>query len=145
LFSPSPPAVNDLPIDYPSWLRLPYSTGVQNKQQGFNCWGLMQAFLKEACGLDVHSIDVDFNDKRRVELEAHRQLNSGHWQAIEHPTAFCVVQMSHAVVPHHVGVYVPVNGGSILHTTQGTSSLLQKRHQVSLLGFHITGYYTFLG
>lgn len=105
----------------------------------------MRAFLMAQGFKDVQGVDVDFNNKAAVECEASHQLNRGVWQAIETPEPFCIVQMTHATVPHHVGVWVPVNGGMVLHTTQGTGSILQKRHLVNQLGFHITCYYRFIG
>lgn len=105
----------------------------------------MRAFLMHVGLPDVQTVAVDFNNKPAVEAEAHAQMQRGVWQPIENPEPFCVVQMSHACVAHHVGVWVPVNGGMVLHTTEATGSILQKRHMVNQMGFHITGYYKFKG
>lgn len=105
----------------------------------------MRAFLMAHGFADVQGVAVDFKNKPQVEAEARAQFSRGVWHAIETPQPFCVVQMTHATIAHHVGVWVPVNGGMILHTTLGTGSILQKRHMVNQMGFHISGYYTFKG
>ena len=137
------PSIDD--IDYRRWQRLPYSDTAQDMHTGFNCWGLMRAFLQEALGKDVAAIDVDFTNKQQVAAEADRQLGRGCWQAIDHPEPFCAVQMTHATIAHHVGVWVPVNGGAVLHTTRTAGSLIQKRSLLPLMGFRITGFYRFTG
>lgn len=128
-------------INYSDWVRLPYSTGEQSFSAGFNCWGLMQTFLACATGQLVHECDVDYTDAEACAAEAEKQFAKELWLPIEYPQSFCVVQMTHAEVPHHVGVYVPINGGMILHTTATTGSIYSKRHQLAELGFRIVGFY----
>lgn len=130
--------------DLHTWLNIPYSDGPQSKA-GFNCWGLMRACLMAAGMNDVQAMAVDFKNSAHVQAQANQQLAKGVWLKLDTPEPFCVVQMSHATIAHHVGVWLPVNNGMILHTTLGTGSILQKRHLVNQLGFHITGYYRFIG
>lgn len=131
------------------FIGLPYSTTLQNLQQGFNCWGLARAYLLRVIGQDIQQDCLQQDIHLHINIDDHHALSqiestlkdSGIFTPIKHPTSFCLVQMTHAVIPHHVGVYVPLNGGLILHTTLGTGSLLQKRHHVRQLGFTISGFY----
>lgn len=137
------PSIDD--IDYDRWQRIPYCELEQGLNTGFNCWGLMRAFLQEALGKDVAAIDVDFTNKQQVATEADRQMARGCWQQIPFPEPFCVVQMTHATIAHHVGVWVPVNRGGVLHTTTGTGSIIQRRELLPQTGFTITGFFKFIG
>lgn len=65
------------------------------------------------------------------------------WQPIEKPTDMCVVGMScRGAAIHHVGVYLAVDGGKVLHATS-PRSIVQKLSALKLQGYHTIRFYEY--
>ena len=48
------------------------------------------------------------------------------------------VQMSHSRRPHHIGVWVDVDGGGVLHCVEGLGVVFSTRQSLRLNGWNIT-------
>ena len=60
-----------------------------------------------------------------------------HWIEVEAPREGDAVQMSHSRHPHHVGVWVEVDGGGVLHCVEGAGVVFSTRKALRACGWNI--------
>jgi len=48
------------------------------------------------------------------------------------------VQMSHSKYPHHIGIWVEVDGGGVLHCVEGAGVVFSTRQALRVAGWNIT-------
>jgi hypothetical protein len=107
-----------------SYLGLPYSK--------YNCGALVQKIL-----FDEFSYFLDIRNNRDLSLDLqaraeHMVIKSSDFIKIDKPIDKCVVLMyTHNNMVGHVGVYVSIGAGYILHTTKAYGfSILEPLNQV---------------
>jgi hypothetical protein len=87
----------------------------------YNCYTLFQKTQKELFGRELPDVilETDTLEEFVVKLAETKGLIQSNWQTIERPIHGCAVQMSHSTVPHHVGTYLGIQGGGVLHAQKG--------------------------
>ncbi|MCV0426199.1 MAG: hypothetical protein K5905_12050 [Roseibium sp.] len=91
----------------------------ENRAPGFHCWGAFCA-VQEILGLAGLPDFVPDS----VTLSARAKALGGHaersrWIEIPEPVNGCAVLMGRQEVPIHVGCYLDLDGGGVLHATPG--------------------------
>lgn len=90
----------------------------------FHCWGLVWYVYREELGLDTPQFmgigAREFQAVTRIMTAGTEDLATGPWVAVSEPREFTVVPVSQGSrAIHHVGLYLNVDGGRILHAYPG--------------------------
>ena len=94
----------------------------------YDCWGLAVWVLREHFNtpLPPRPAVLSEDDKQVVKLMFGKDGNSSRWKAIEKPVDGCLVAMAGSKYSRlHVGVYLDVDGGKVLHCQQGKGTVAQ--------------------
>lgn len=83
----------------------------------YSCQGLTVACQREVFGRVLEIVDVDEDSPMAVARAAQRYLSSCDWPAVVQPRHGDVVFMSRRDHPNHVGTYLDLDRGGILHAT----------------------------
>lgn len=99
-----------------SLIGTPYKSGSMGPDT-FDCWGLIRHVEREAFDRDVQAIipPDDENDLRALVYFIKNHPEHQNWKKVEIPAHGGVVEMSSSTHPHHIGVYLDIDGGGILH------------------------------
>lgn len=100
-----------------------------------DCWELFRDIYKAQLAIELPKIVV--NAKNLVEvikaMETHPHLAD--WHPVDKPQHMCLTFWSQHKRRSHVGMYIDVDGGRILHTTQRTGSVCQPINDLILQGW----------
>lgn len=98
-----------------SVIGIPYQVGAMGPDK-YDCWGLVRFIEKELFDRELQII-VPPDGKNPRELVKFIKEHTEHqnWEKIENPIHGCIVEMSNSNHPHHIGVYLDIDGGGILH------------------------------
>lgn len=96
----------------------PWVNGGQGPDE-FDCWGFFRHVQREHFGREVQFIDVDANDLRTVIKNFRDDDERTKWKKVDEPQDGDGVLMAHGKYPSHVGVWLDIDGGGVLHCTRG--------------------------
>ncbi len=89
----------------------------------FNCWGVVYYVGKHALGYDdIVPIPDPPSSERRHDLETFMAEHGerARWTRTSQPVHGGIVEMGIGPMPHHVGLYLTLAGGSaVLHAQEG--------------------------
>jgi hypothetical protein len=109
-----------------------YATG----PHAYDCWGLVVKVSFEHFGRHCHRhIDTLTNNSRAIHNTIRQEIASGHWQQIDKPVDGSVVLLSLSRKFHHIGIWLDVNGGMLLHSFEGSGVCLSSYSQLQEMGF----------
>jgi hypothetical protein len=105
---------NDI-IDY---IGKPWEANAKGPE-AFDCWGLLVDVYKKQLNLDLPEYPkIDRDSLASLQGGIATILNSD-WTAIARPVEYCAVCLSvNTKYAHHVGVFLEVDGGRVLHCTK---------------------------
>lgn len=96
---------------------------------------------REQFGIETQVIDADALSV----LSCVRALAGDHPEFLNWPEVDKVapregdcLQMSHSKHPHHVGLWVDVDGGGVLHCVEGAGVVFSTRQALRVAGWNIT-------
>jgi cell wall-associated NlpC family hydrolase len=120
----------------------PWSSG-ERGPRSFDCWGLVHNVYLTQLGIDLPQYaglkDVGSDEVKRLLGCA---AESGTWIELDRPQDLCVVTMGQAQVDH-VGIFVAVDGGRVLHCGRRLgvvcSPLAEVRSKFSKVYFYVLG------
>lgn len=81
----------------------------------YTCWTLARATQKTLSGIDLPLVDADPDDVRAVVRAINDSPLRAEWADVSSPRHLDLVRMSHSRVSHHIGTYLELDGGGILH------------------------------
>lgn len=81
----------------------------------YDCWGLVWHVCKYHAGIELPRFDDVEYQLQRINAEIQGQKLSDDWHRVDSPTEFDVVLMQRAGEAYHVGVFLEVDGGKVLH------------------------------
>lgn len=105
----------------------------------FDCWGLLSWIQRHHFGLILPSLP-DLVDARRA-LYQH-QIDSGAWQVRPMPVHGCGALLRGGDRPH-VGVFLAVDGGGVLHAQEGDGVVFTARSNLKRMGYPRAAWYRF--
>lgn len=82
------------------------------------CWLLAQAAQRELGGRELPFVNADPNDLRAVVRLVRDHPLRAEWVPVPFPQHLDAVLMSHHLHPHHIGVWLELDGGVVLHATE---------------------------
>ena len=107
----------------------------------FNCWGFVRFVFKEQCGVYIPEVDVDAMSLLAVVRTFKSKELHADWEKQETPQDMDGVELSHAKDPHHVGIWLDVDGGGVLHCVKGIGVMFSSVHNLRLSGWNIRGFW----
>lgn len=104
----------------------------------FDCWGLVWHVGKFQAGIDWPRFDDVAYQMARIDAEIKGQAASKDWHQVEARQEFDVVLMRRAGEAYHVGIWLDVDGGRVLHATP-EGILCNQVRELHNMGFqHLT-------
>lgn len=82
----------------------------------YDCWTLSVIVQKELFGRDMPLMSVDAEDVRVVMREIANHPHRKLWKRIDKPIHGALVEMTSGRHPFHIGTYLDIDGGGILHS-----------------------------
>jgi hypothetical protein len=132
---------------YPYWaiayIGRPWHAGARGPE-AFDCWGLFLAIQREHFGRDLPEIPVDANDLRTVMTTFRDHPERQRWAVVSQPAEGDAVLLRQSRHPVHVGVWLAVDGGGVLHAVKDAGVVFQKLPELLLHGWRVEGYYRFV-
>lgn len=97
------------------YIGLPYCPGGRDKN-GVDCWGLLKLIYQDEWNMSLPELPgLPQEDLLKISREILAQIKVG-WTEVSKPRDGCAVAMSQRDALHHVGVWVDVDGGRVLHS-----------------------------
>lgn len=107
----------------------------------YDCHGLVRAVYRDQACIVLPVVDVDALAPCAVR-RAMRDYDYSAWFTVPAPCVeLDVVEMSLARRPHHVGIYLAVDGGGVLTSVEGAGVIFQTLSSLSLHGWNIVACY----
>lgn len=111
---------------------------VLNGQQDdeFDCWGFTRLVQRKLFARDLPNLVLAEDSlsnwvKQGIELKERLQ-----WVQIEKPKHGCLVSMSHASLPYHVGTWLDIDAGGVIHFTEKGGIQFQSIRELKLTGWY---------
>lgn len=103
----------------------------------FDCWGLVCHVYKTQFGVTLPEyLDIQPEERVRVAKAMTTDTGSPPWCHVDKPQHGDLVGLSGNKAIHHVGVFLDVDGGAVLHISSTSGVMCQRLNQLKLLGFH---------
>jgi len=105
-----------------------YATG----PDAWDCYGLVVHGFDQLHGvrLDRH-IDVPTKQPTAFMRAVAAEISTGKWQQIPNPAHGCVVLLATGTRFSHIGLWLDINGGRLLHSREGCGVCLEGRAHLS--------------
>jgi hypothetical protein len=95
----------------------PYVAGAQGPD-AYDCWSLARICQKELFERELPVALVDPHQLRHlIETIEHSAVHDS-WPETSEPAHGALVTMAHARFPSHIGVWLDLDGGGVLHTLE---------------------------
>lgn len=106
-----------------------------------DCWAFTRLIQRNHFNCDLPHIDIDAGDVASCvrALSTHAEKNN--WLAVEFAQEGDVALMSQNRQPTHVGVWLEVDGGGVLHCIEKGGVIFTKRRDLSHLGYNLIQFY----
>lgn len=104
-----------------SVLNKPWKLGHEGPDS-FDCWGLFRHTEREVYGIEVPMIQLPKGadpDMISAVFQIHPIRNQ--WVKSKYPTDGCAVLMYRQIIGHHIGVFIGLDEGVVLHCVEGAS------------------------
>ena len=115
----------------------------------FDCWGLVRFCWRERFGIEVPEISVDAADLRAVLAGFRDHPERRRWCRVEPAREPARegdgVLMRQSRYPVHVGLWLAVDGGGVLHAVRDSGVVFQIPADLATHGWRIEGTYRFTG
>ena len=95
----------------------------------FDCWGLVRDVYRSQLNINLPVHPYDTKDINKVASAILGDVRKS-WVPIDEPEHLCVVTMSTSKVPHHVGVFLALDGGLVLHSGEHQNACCQTVKQL---------------
>ena len=124
------------------WLGRPWVGGARGPDT-FDCWGLFLFVQRAYFGRVLPEIPVDALNLRTVIETFRYHPERAHWRGVDSPLEGDAVLMRQSRYPVHVGVWLAVDGGGVLHCVQSAGVVFQSASALAQHGWKIAGLYRF--
>ncbi len=115
----------------------------------FDCWGLVRWCCRERFAIEVPEIPVDAANLRAVLAGFRDHPERQRWRRVERarerPREGDAVLMRQSRHPVHVGIWLAVDGGGVLHAARDIGVVFQGPADLAGHGWRIEGTYRFTG
>ena len=121
---------------------LPWVAGARGPE-AYDCWGLFLAVQRQHFGRALPEIPVDALNLRAVldAFTAHPERQR--WQPVSAAEEGDAVLMRQSRYPVHIGVWLDIDGGGVLHAVRHAGVVFQTLAALDAHGWRIEGFYRF--
>lgn len=108
----------------------------------YHCWSLLQAVYQARLNLCLPPMQYDANSLlAAIRAFGTQQGEYAHWQQVDTPQELDAVVMAVANRPRHIGVWVALDEGYILHNLEQRGVVLSRVDELNHLNFQVYAYY----
>ena len=106
-----------------------------------DCWAFVRRVWLEQFQLSVPAVDVDAHSQLACvrAFSSHEEISN--WKQVDTPCDGDGVLIGKNRRPSHVGIYVSIGSGRILHCVQGVGVICQDLQSMAFMGLRPLGYY----
>ena len=109
-----------------------------------HCYELAHRIQHDLYGRQLPLFDhVNPDDMRANARLIAQERECGHWQQASDFTDGAIVLLSRANRPYHIGTYVAVDNGGIVHTSQQTGCIFTPVAMIDVGGWNVDGIYMY--
>lgn len=122
----------------------PYAPGLAGLgPDAYDCSGLVRAVLRERAGIELPMVpdDIDRGDLRVLIRTLRDHGERANWVRVERPVDLAIVELSHGQHPHHVGIWLQIDGGGVLHALEGVGVIFSTRFSLGINGWRMLGFW----
>ena len=125
-----------------SYIGLPWVSGGRVFPE-FDCWGLVRDVYRKQLDVELNNYPYNTGELLFVAKEMIADLRED-WVELEKPEDLCLVTMATKRAPHHVGIFLSLDGGLVLHSGEHQSACCQTVSQLkSTQGFNSIRYFKY--
>lgn len=106
-----------------------------------DCFAFARRVWRERFALEVPVVDVDATSRLASMRAFSGHPEVGNWQQVETPQEGDGVLIGKNKRPGHVGVWIDIDGGRILHCVVGAGVVCQDPKTMRMMGWNILGFY----
>ena len=110
-----------------------------------DCWAFFRKIQQTHFGREVPPINVDTDSLRACVQTFVGHHERGHWHEVRQPVEGDAVLMSQGRLPTHVGMWVEIDGGGVLHSVKGAGVIFTSQAGLASTGYNILGFYRHAG
>jgi cell wall-associated NlpC family hydrolase len=122
------------------YIGLPWANGAQGPD-AFDCWALVRHVQREHYGRELPIIGVDADDLAAVGAAFAGHPERARWQRVDAPQDGDCVLTHRGAQLDHVGVYLDLDGGRVLHAVRGSGVVCTALPVLQRLGWHPVEFY----
>ncbi len=111
----------------------------------FDCWGLVVEIQRRLYGRNLETIQVDPKNLRLLIETIRDHPVRLDWRPTASPKEGDVALLRQSRHPVHVGVWLEVDGGGILHAMRERGVVFQNMRSLHLNGWQIENFYEYTG
>lgn len=115
-------------------LGLPYRKGAAGPD-AFDCWGLCRFVQARLFNRELAEIEAWPEQLEQLAGFVAAHVERKKWRRVEAPLHGCIVEMSHNLIPWHVGVYLQIDGGGVLHAREKRGVVFEDLFRLRRGGF----------
>ncbi|MDO8605103.1 MAG: NlpC/P60 family protein [Phaeospirillum sp.] len=135
------------PVGAPHWatalIGLPWSVHGSGPDL-FNCWEFVRMVQSRHFGRTLAEI-ANPEDILGLGRTFRDHPERRRWAKVEHPAEGDCVLLRQSRHPIHVGIWLDVDGGGVLHCSRESGVVFQRPDALRLNGLAIEGFYRFIG
>ncbi len=124
-----------------TYIGIPWSATGEGPET-YHCWAFVRHIQKEHFGRTLPAIPNP-EDVLAIARGFRDHPERQRWELVEKPGAGDCVLMRQARYPIHVGVWLDVDSGGVLHCSQEAGVAFQTRTSLALNGWSVEGFYRF--
>ena len=121
---------------------LPWIAGARGPE-AYDCWGLFLAVQRQHFGRVLPEIPVDALNLRAVLDAFNGHPERQRWQPVSRAEEGDAVLMRQSRYPVHIGVWLDIDGGGVLHAVRHAGVVFQTLAALDAHGWRIEGFYRF--
>lgn len=110
-----------------------------------DCWGFVRRVQSERFGRQLSVVDIDANDRVAVHAAFAGHPEYSRWCEVAAPADGDCVVVHKGNVADHVGLWVAIDGGKMLHAMPNSGVILSDPKMLRRLGWNPLVFYRFQG
>lgn len=111
----------------------------------WDCWSFFRHVQAMHFGRKVPTVGIDASNIHAVAHAFTGHDERARWQEVNAPLEGDAALLAHSRYPSHVGVYLDVDGGGVLHCQNGAGVLFTPVRKLAVCGWGRVNYFRPLG
>lgn len=109
---------------------------------GFDCWECVRAIYFDAYGITLAQFQIETpGDHHETMTAIDEQKKTGKWEMLGYPEDGCFVAIGKREWPHHIGIYLAIDGGKIVHCLENIGCVVDSVSSLKISGWGFMQFY----